>query len=41
LIEFVPKSDIAVGKILALEEDIFGGYFEKYSIKILLARLMP
>jgi hypothetical protein len=36
LIEFVPKSDIAVGKTLALEEDMFGCYFEENSIKILL-----
>jgi hypothetical protein len=39
LIGFVPKSDITVGKILALEEDIFGGYFEKDSIKNIIDKV--
>jgi ribosomal protein L11 methylase PrmA len=39
LIEFVPKSDITVGKMLALREDIFSDYSEENFIKILSSQV--
>ena len=39
LIEFVPKSDITVGKMLALREDIFSDYSEENFIKILSSKV--